>query len=242
MIVVRTAAFAQKLMTDFNDQKLPGTISIMSCDNYRQRAPANVKQGTSLVDVLVDGEDHPFVNLLSNMIYNEEEDLLAAEGDCVEDPLIGGLTARFNSCLDVSTVNDVKWLIDYFEADLQLVEADKVSLSGEKVEEEVRVQINSVLDKLSEFICCNLNVSALLDRQRLVQGKLESLVQRKETLKKIDWRRQINKYLLELEELKDRKFYEAELEQLLRGGGDDESMRIWRYDPTEVEDLIRQFR
>lgn len=234
---------------DFNRLNLKGTITIISCDNYRQKTNALAKSGVALTEVIIDGDKHPLRNLFSTIVYNEEADLLSGEGDCIEDPLTGGLTMQSNE-LRVPSVQLENILKSYYETEFELIRLENNSIDIPQLRTDLLRHWNQIEDKVYEIIFRKRNFISFIEAQKELQIKIEAFAKSKEAiLNKIDLNQKINQQLIQMitngEVKADNKYYERKIEELVKTL-DDSVRKVAtagrKYDPRKVENLLDELR
>lgn len=220
-VIVKSAAFASKLMKDFNGQKCRGTVTILPSDNYRQKPDGAAKAGVSLIDVLDITENHPLRNLFSTFIFNEQSDF---PGDSTGDVSLAGGSIHGGGLVSgcpYSTVQTEKWLQQFYDIQIELVALEGIKLPLVGVESLVKRELDRIVDNLSEFAALTRNVTTdLMYKQQAAGDRLASLSFAKRELLKVEWSHRINSRLLEVvmsgEFEKDYAVYEARFDELMK--------------------------
>lgn len=197
MLVVRSVAFAHRLVTDFNARRLRGTISIMACDNYRRPADDLITNGITLADVLDIGEGHPLLPFFSTLVYDAAAEWPEDLSEAMRDPLTGGLTLRTID-YPVAGVQYEKLLQQYYSVDQELVALEQYKVPVEEIEGSVRVQVQVMDARLRDLTGLVRSGAQIIQFQRAVQTELLYLGRIKDALTGIDLRQRINGKLIDL--------------------------------------------
>lgn len=248
MVVVKTVAYAQKIMLDFNRLQLKGTITVISCDNYRQKTSGGgTKTGVPLTEVIVDGDRHPLRNLFSTIIYNEEMDLLTEDGQCIEDPLTGGLTLQCND-FQVVNVQLENVLKSFYDTQIELIQLERETVGIATLQADMEQGWNQIVDKVYEICASIQNFMGFREQQKELRFKIEAFSKSKEAvLNKIDFKQKINQKLIEMvssgEVNADKKYYQQQIVELLKAEDSGRESRMGvKYDPRKVENLLEELR
>lgn len=241
VLVVRSAAFAQQLMTDFNDRRFGGTISLLSCDNYRQRATTEdsssprASGGVSLLEVLQVDESHPLKNLFASIVYYDDDDEATVvttddEEDVVamKDPLTGGLTMHVSVHAKVPAIQIEKLLQRYYEIAEELTGLGQSTTTNdvatvENIEGMVRREmelIDGIMGKWTDLVRGGFVADVVDHRQRAIQTQMRSIRRIKGELNGIEWRQRLNGRLIELVsqgelQMGEPHFYQTQIDELL---------------------------
>lgn len=234
MVIVKSRAFADQLMQDFNGRQLEGTVRILPCDYFRFKITGRGQPAdSSLIQFLEMEDDHPLRSLLSAILSTEPS----------ADGLLPAEEAR-ELGRDLYTSDTELWLQAFYKTDVSLIELEGIRMIEEAPENRVAGQFDTAVGKV--FALAGLsagNATEFLYAQKTVQDVLMALYWAKKQLLRVDWRQRINERLWQLMtsgELERDSRVHYEQVHLLFKAADGMVTACPTYDPSEAEQQIEE--
>lgn len=215
-------------MKEFNERNCAGSITVLPCDNFRQRP--ETKEGTPLLKVLDIESNHPLINFFTSIVFNENTDVVPDEMDILDGDTNNNLATE-------------KLLQEYYSTDQQLLELEKTKYPIAKIESNFQIQLRITLEKLSAFSGLMSATTNMFHKLIEVQNELPVINQIKVDLNRILWRQKLNAQLItlvssgQLEE-KGVDHFNSQLTAWMNTESEISHNRI-SYDPSKADDQIR---
>lgn len=243
MVVVKSVTFAQKIMLAFNKLELRGTITIISCDDYLQKAVPTPKSGTPLTEVIVDGACHPLRNLFSTIIYDEETDLLSTDYSCIQEE--SGVLTMLKNDLQLPNVQIEYLLQTFYETQIDLIHLQQEDIDLSPLDLELKQEWENISQRVQNIEIRKRDLANFVTTQQELQTKMIALLHTKEVLlNRTDFQIKITQRLIEMitngEVNSDKEYYHRKIFAMGSEGTDPGiDLRI-KYDPSKVKHLIEE--